>query len=375
MSGSAVRVLHATSDLSVAGVGRYLEMVVKGLAAAGLQSAVQLAVACPAGGEMERLVADMGLPLVRLPVADRSFSWANLLTLTRYLRARMRQGNPVDVVHAHASMTACIAARLCGTNAVVITRHGPGRSGSIPADVAIRLPWRRWVSRVLSDSVLAVSEGTRLELVHQGVAADMITVIGNGIDAGTWTPRFDRRQPTVAVTARLSAEKGHELLLQAAKLVVLRTPYARFWLIGEGRLRQHLERQTAQMDLADKVRFLGFRSDLRELYEKVSVAASPSLYEGLPFAIMEFMAAGIPVVATDVAGHRDLVVHGETGLLVPPGDDLALADSLATLLEHPERARRMGLAGRQRVISCFGADVMAAKLVGCYRSLVEEQTP
>jgi glycosyltransferase involved in cell wall biosynthesis len=130
-------------------------------------------------------------------------------------------------------------------------------------------------------------------------------------------------------------------------------------LVGDGPGRGSLEQQVAMLELSQYVRFLGWRDDVPRLLDAADVFVLPSVaYECLPYAILEAMAHGLPVVATDLAGIPEAVVNGETGRVVPPADPLALSDALRDVLDLPDRGRSWGQAGLRRVASCFALDQM-----------------
>ena len=147
-----------------------------------------------------------------------------------------------------------------------------------------------------------------------------------------------------------------------------RIPGARFVLVGDGPERAALARQAHNLGIADRVALRGLVAQGADVLSEMSVFALPSHVEGMSNALLEAMAAGLPVVATDVGGNGEVMVAGETGLLVPPRDPDALAEALVLLLKDPERARAMGAAGRARVEQSFTVEQMVARLQTLYTS-------
>lgn len=366
MRQPALRVLHALSDRQLFGAGRYLEVLARGLAQEGLDSEVRLVVACPGGGAMEELARQLGLSVVNLPDADRSFSWANLKAVRRHLRQENRRGRAPQLVHTHANVAAAIAARTMPTVRVVMTRHRFRQRSSSPG--AARAGW---VAGRLFHRAIAISSSIREDLLAEGWPPARVLLIPNGVDVAAWPgERSDRPDlPVVAMTARMTPEKGHRVLLEAVPLILDSHPETRFQLIGDGPLMPDLRRQAEAMEAADRVQLLGFKSDLARIYKRVSVGVCPSLCEGFGFSAAEFMASGIPVVATGVGGHRELIRSGEHGLLIPPDDHRALAREVVRLLEERHLARQLARAGRERIESQFSAGKMARSLAECYRDL------
>ncbi|HKQ33642.1 MAG TPA: glycosyltransferase, partial [Thermodesulfobacteriota bacterium] len=131
--------------------------------------------------------------------------------------------------------------------------------------------------------------------------------------------------------------------------------------------RTGLEKEAEELRLSNRVIFLGQRNDVRELLLGCDLFVLPSLFEGLPLSVMEAMAAGKPVIASDIGGVNELIRDGETGYLVPPGDTHALARSINTLISDPALARRMALAGKTLVEKEFSADSMVAGVTDIYK--------
>ena len=161
--------------------------------------------------------------------------------------------------------------------------------------------------------------------------------------------------------------KRVETLLQALHLLAPRIPRLTLLLVGGGGEEERLRRLVAEMGLGTRVIFTGFLENPVRIYPALDLYVATSLKEGLPLSLVEAMGAGLAVVATDVPGHRDVVAHGETGLLVPPEDPVALAEAISSLLADPERRRRMGEAGRHRALKEFSIQAMVEGTAEVYR--------
>jgi glycosyltransferase involved in cell wall biosynthesis len=291
---------------------------------------------------------------------------------------RILQAERPAVFHAHlpAPLTGkygLLAAALGRVPAVVATAH---LLDDRPAD------WRERVSQRMVtacvDRYLAVSDGVARRLrARSGMPERKLRVIRNGVAVDRFRRPPDlrlraeltggREQPIVLTIARLDAQKGHVHLLAAAAEI----PDALFLLAGDGAERPRLEAEARALGVADRVRFLGHRDDIPELLALCDLFVLPSLYEGLPLSVLEAMAAGRPVVATAVGGTDEAVLHGETGLLVAPGDASALRDAVRALLADPDRAARMGEAGGIRACREFSAGRMIAQVTGVYEELLD----
>ncbi len=167
--------------------------------------------------------------------------------------------------------------------------------------------------------------------------------------------------------ARLDKQKDHASLLEAARLV----PDAVFVLVGDGPLREELEDRATRLGVEERVLFLGWREDIPEVLACADLFVLPSLYEGLPLALLEAMAAGLPIVATAIGGTSEAVVDGVTGLLVPPGEPRSLAAAIRRALDDEGLARRLGAASRERVRREFSAAAMARRTVSIYEECLD----
>jgi len=177
------------------------------------------------------------------------------------------------------------------------------------------------------------------------------------------------RDQVVLTLARLDRQKGLRYLIEAAAHV----PDAIFAIAGEGPDRAELESLAKSTGVADRVRFLGFRSDVPDLLAACDLFVLPSLFEGLPLSVVEAMAAGKPVVATRVGGTDEAVEHGVTGLLVPAEDATALASAIREVLSSGALAARMGAAGADRALREFGAAAMAGSTMGIYEEVLQRR--
>jgi glycosyltransferase involved in cell wall biosynthesis len=198
--------------------------------------------------------------------------------------------------------------------------------------------------------VVANSVAAGDALVVEGIPREKVKIIPNGINLAPFdAPRTSGPGPVVTTVANLRPGKGHDVLLRAAAEVLRQRPDVRFQFVGDGALRAPLEQQAEDLAIAAAVTFLGHRADIAAILRDTTVFAFPSLMEAFPNGVMEAMAAELPVVASDVGGIPELVEHEHNGLLVPPGDETALAAALLSLLGDPARARALAIAGRQTI--------------------------
>lgn len=305
------------------------------------------------GGGTPELFAQVEARAPVLEVSHRAL-WdvPALLRLRRLLHAQR-----VDVVHAHLTSSlvhGALAARLAGIPCVV-TLH------SIAEDRAhegrLRRAFAELVTRKGIQRLIAVSESVRDSHVDQvGVDAAKLVLMPN-IPFATLAlpPAFDRDVKrtelgldgvVVATASRLTAEREHDVLVEAIAALAERLPTVNALILAEGPQEPAIRTLVARRGLEGRVRFLGTRYDVAEVVSAADIFCQPTKHEGMPMAVLEAMSLGVPVVASAVAGVSDVVIAGETGLLVPPGDPRALADAIASLAEDPARARQLSEAGR-----------------------------
>lgn len=225
------------------------------------------------------------------------------------------------------------------------------------------------------DGVVAISQSIADLLMGAGVAREKIRVIASGIEP----QRFTAALPTAPKSAGelvvgsvgvLEERKGHRYLLEAAAKLKRQDLNFKIRIAGDGSLRQSLEQDAVRLGLKDDVQFSGFVSDTRAFLADVDVFVMPSLFEGLGVAALEAMAAGKAVIASRVGGLAESVLHGVTGILVPPRDPEALAGAIAKIVKQPELAAAMGQRGRLRVLEHFTLEQMALKNEAYYYELL-----
>lgn len=231
--------------------------------------------------------------------------------------------------------------------------------------------------------VICCSEHVRQELIQEyQVAPEKIAIIPCGVDTGRFAVEADLAafsqvfsSPTdriVLYVGRLDREKGIPHLLEAMARVLLAVPEARLVIAGKGVLQQELSETARSLQIDDRVSFVGYVQDepLAALYRCAQALAVPSLYEPFGIVALESMACGRPVVASDVGGLREIVLEGQTGLRVPPGNATALARALTGLLVDEATADRMGAAGRQRAEHSYNWPRVATQTVAAYTGAV-----
>jgi L-malate glycosyltransferase len=238
---------------------------------------------------------------------------------------------------------------------------------------SLLLPLRALADR-FADLVLANSDAVGEAWTDANPAlASKVRVIANGIDVQTKARTRKRERPKVICVANLISYKGHQTLLEAAAVVARRTRAWSLLLVGDGPKRAAVESEIERLGLSDLVTLLGQRDDVDELLDEADLAVLPSYTEGLPNAVLEAMAHGVPVIATDVGGTASLVETG-AGIVVPPRDQAALADALQAMLFDAERRRRAGREGRRLVETRYDVTRMRDETLALFRELRRART-
>jgi glycosyltransferase involved in cell wall biosynthesis len=284
--------------------------------------------------------------------------------------AKWLQRSPVDVLHTHnpSPHAAGALARLRTQIPVLVhTKHGRNYPGE----------WRRvLVNRGVSwltDCVVAVShDAASVSREIERIPERKLRVIHNGIDLTRFAPVKGVPNPRRAIHVARIADppKDHTTLLRAVRRVADVVPDFHLEIVGDGPQRGAVEQLCDELRLRDNVTLMGFRSDVAERIGQCGLAMLSSLTEGLSITLLEAMAMGLPVVATDVGGNREVVAQGKTGILVPAEQPEAMAEAMLTLIRSPEQAAAMGAAGRERMEDGFNLSKVAEEYSELYLELL-----
>lgn len=305
------------------------------------------------------------------------------LNMARQLRraAKFMRERKIEIVQTFDFYT-----NVFGMLAATLARV-PVRIAAKRETEGFRTPAQKWVERRvfgLAHAVVANAEAVREKLIEEGVPANKITVIHNGLDLRrvaipeNFSPERVLRalglpngMRFVSIVANMRNEvKDHRTFLRAAQRVAEAVPDVGFALAGEGELMDSLREYASQLGLQGRAFFLGRCERVAELLAISDVCVLSSRAEGFSNSILEYMAAGKPVVATDVGGAREAIIEGETGYLVRPGDDAAMAERIIELLRDTEKAKRMGERGRARVQKLFSVEALIRRTEGLYERLL-----
>jgi glycosyltransferase involved in cell wall biosynthesis len=363
---AGTRIAYVIGELGTGGAEYQLYELVRGLDGARFTPTV---ITLAAGGYWAERIGAIGVPVIELP-SRHSMELGRLRRLRRLLRE----------LAPHVLHTVLWSGNAYGRLAAI----GLGIPVVITAERnVIRRPgWQRLIERGLdgmTDRYLVNSAAVVEELTARGgLARAKMQVVHNGIDLGAIPPfdpdrgrarlalGFAPARRLVAQVGRLEPQKDYSTFLAAAARVAAHAADVDFLVVGDGRLRDELEREAARLGIGERVRFTGTRHDVPALLGAVDVLALTSRYEGLPNVVIEAMATGAVAVATDVGGARELVVPDETGVIVPVGRPDVVADAIGALLGDPARARRMAVAARARIEERFSVGAMVRRTTALY---------
>lgn len=332
----------------------------------------------PAPGIAPLLAATQDLQIETQAVAPMSLGRAGAKQIPAFVQ-QVRTQRPA-VFHAHLTWPlACkyglVGAFLARIPATVATTH---LFFELPYTLATRLQQRVLAARL--GRLIAVSQGlaqrwqqvfkihpNKLRVIRNAIPTQRFTCSPVNALRGGW--QDEQKRPVILTVARLDQQKGHRFLLEAASQI----PEACFIFAGDGPERAALTAQAEAAGLRDRCYFLGQRNDIPELLASCDLFVLPSLFEGLPLAVLEAMAASKPVITSDIPGSREVVTHNVTGLLTPPGDPAALATAIRRLLDCPAERQHFATAARARVQRDFSVETMVQQVEQVYEELLHNQ--
>ena len=375
MGGSAQNTLLTCKKLSV----KYEMVLVHGLSHESRMTDIEKQIV----EEGIKAAKKQGIKVIPLSAMVRSINpvkdfWA-LLSLVRLII----EERPY-IIHTHSSKAGLLgrlAAKIAGVPQIVHTPHGHvfyGHFGPIASKVFL------WIEKIFSrftDRMVALTDGEKNDYEKLSVCpSEKLLKIHSGVDVAQYMNSngnmvekkrslgLDQNGTVVGFVGWLLPIKGPEYLLKAMEYVWPEHPEAALVFVGKGDLDLDLRTQALQVNANGRVKFLGWREDINEIIPVFDMLVLPSLNEGMGRVLVEAMAAGKPVVASRVGGIPDLVQHGETGYLVPPADEKALADGIKKLLDDPGNAWEMGQRGKE-YCQQFSLEAMIAKLDDLYSDL------
>lgn len=375
------RVLHVIHNLEREGA----QIVVRNLVSHFDASRVRpLVCAWRRGGAVASELQGLGVPVFIPPALVRN----GRLAVPLYI-ARLIARHDVGIVHAHMSDSAVwtMAAGALTGRPFVITHHSNRLVPLVnPLARQARTRLLRMAARRAAVNI-AVSQEVAAHIMNElAVGAAKIRVIPNGISLpqgdrvdeamaarrARWRTGFGQGRPHIVAVGRLIETKGQGRLISAMPRILEGFPRARITVVGDGPSMARLVNQASELGVAQSVGFTGSIEDVSSVLADADVFVSMSRYEGLPLALLEAMAWGLPVVATDVPGHRDVVANDRTGLLVPYDEQDALSGNVTRLFADGALAAALGAHARDHAAT-HGGDVMARRYEATYRTLLSKR--
>jgi glycosyltransferase involved in cell wall biosynthesis len=377
------RVLHFVGTLAQGGSERQAVQLAGLIKQCGKYD-VELATLDP-DGVLREEAGQLGFQNVASYPLNSFYDW-NMATQVRRCALQLRSSK-VSLIHTHdfySNIFGMIAGTLAGVPVRIASRREVG---------GMRTPPQQWVERRvygLAHAIVANSEAVRTQLLREGIRESKTRVIYNGLNLDRLSvPRNKSREEMLSILGLPSTErcrivtivanlrhdvKDHPTFLRAAELVRREVPKTCFVLAGEGELLEPMRRLALQLGLQDQTFFLGRCQRIPELLAVSDVCVLSSKFEGFSNAILEYMAAARPVVATDVGGAREAVIDGETGYLVPAGDQVGMASRIVRVLQNPEEGRSFGEKGRRVVEEKFSAETQLRNTEELYSQLLNDNT-
>lgn len=330
------------------------------------------------GGVLRPLIESLDVPIVDLPLT--SFYDASMVRQTRRFISYIKQ-HDIQVVHSndfYSNIFAMTGATLAGVRARVASKRETTGIRSRTKATVERNAFR------MAHAVVANATAVKEELIKRGVRGDKIEVIYNGLDmrrfpqdgtADDALGRLDleaiRGRPAITIVANFEHRvKDYPMLLRTAQQVMKAVPEAVFVLAGEGRFREETEQLATELGVKESCFFIGRCANVPDLLTASSICVLTSQAEGFSNSILEYMAAGRPVVATDVGGASEAIVEGETGYLVQSGDDRTMAEHIIRLLGNRELRTSMGLNGRRVVEERFSLETRLRNTSALYQRIL-----
>lgn len=354
-----IRLMQITHDLAIGG----LQKVVVNACRTIDRDRFDVSVLCLRRlGEFVPEIEKLGIKVIHLPQKENGTDYFSFLKVAKILR-----DEKVDVIHTHNTqpfIDGTIGALLSGVKAIIHTDHArdfPDKKRYMIAE---------WLMSKFAYKVVGVSEHTSQNLIkYEKISPSKIITIPNGIDGSVYNANINaeakrselgikKEGPIIGLGVRLAEQKGITYLLQAMPEIIKAFPDISLVIAGEGELEDALQDESRELGITDNTYFVGPRLDMDELLKLFDLYVLPSLWEGLPMVLLETMAAGCPVVATNVGGNYMAITHGENGSLINPRSSKLLAEEVVKLLNNKELRNSYISNGYKTFESKFSSKIM-----------------
>ena len=374
-----IRVLHIISTNAFAGTERYLLDLLKNSG-----KDIEFTVVYPGYGQLQEALESINCKVVELAFTPKCFP------ATAYKLWKLIRNWRPDVVHTHlgkATLLGALLSQLASVKVVVTTLHfiHPAYASTHNKLFYPIFLWGHKLVNTCLTGMIAISQAVATETVQrEKVNPAKIVKISHGTAFQAQFLNTEERiqaklllglksdGPVVVTVARLEKEKGHDIFLKAVPHIVRNHQKVQFLWVGEGNLRQQLEQDIKQLKIVNQIHLLGFQKNIAVLLAIADIFVLPAPEEPFGLAILEAMTAGLPVVAIDAGGPAEIIIDGETGLLVPP-EPVSLAGAVCDLLAYPEKAKQMGEAGKQRSATEYTVERMVKQTEQLYFNLLNSK--
>ncbi|HHT9112847.1 MAG TPA: glycosyltransferase family 4 protein [Candidatus Wunengus sp. YC65] len=387
-SAEKIRVLHVITRLERGGAPAVLLEVLRRCDKRQFEHHIATGLALEPEKDMIAFARDMGFQVFVIPALIRDIHpFLDIYALLRLYFLILR--GRYDIVHCHTSKGGFIgrlAARLANVKCIIYSPHGDifeGYFGKIKTRFFI---WLERFSARFTDKIITLTKSGIEPYIKAGIGQkSQFDYIYNGVDIESLrkrkVDRIQKRQELgieneyflIVTAGRLVPVKGQTYLISALAQVITKIPNIRLVFLGDGELRGELSGQVKTLGLEKQVLFLGMRSDVPEIISCGDLFVLPSVNEGFGVVLLEAMVMKCPIVATNVGGVPEVVLDGETGILVPSGDPVQLAEGIVRLLRDRALAAQMAESGYQRLKTCFDIRETVAKTENLYRELLERK--
>lgn len=370
-----IRILRIISNLGVGGVQKRMVSLLPKLN----KERYEIVVCSFKSGELQHCLEQSGIPV---RIVSRRFKFDPVCI---YRLCSIMKKENIDIVHTHChkpNTTGRFAAKLAGVPVIIANEHNVDSWKS-----NWQLTLDKWLA-AHSDKIIAVSEAVKSFYVkNANISADKFEVVYNGVDLDFWQNNIPAKEmifkkkaelgllqgdKVIVAIGRLHPQKGHEYLLRAARKIIPRMKNLKFLIIGDGPMKESLESCSERLGIKENVVFTGKRDDVKDILYLSDISVVSSVREGFSNAVLEAMACGKPVVATDVGGNKEIIIDGKNGFIVSSRDEDALADRILTLAGNEELTIRMGLAAKETVKS-FSLSRMIHKTEKLYEELMDKK--
>ncbi len=368
-----MKIIEVSSDTNIGGAGRCLLVLLNEMD----KSRFDVSVVLPKNSLLKPKISELGVKIVEADIApDKSLDFSAIRTFMKIFKAERP-----DIVHTHASMSARIAAKLCGIK-VIYTRHSvfpPSKSISKGIGKLIN----GLVNNIFADKIIAVAEAAKDNLTETGVSEKKIEVILNGVyplSAECNKAELKRRfgvlegEKVISIVARLEDIKGHNYFIKAADKLLKKGIKAKFFIAGTGSYEKQLKEQVSALRRESDIVFTGFLTDVENLLRITDIQVNASYgTEATSLSLLEGMSLGIPAVVSDFGGNTGVISDGQNGIVVPAKNAEKLADALELLISDAWLYEKMSRKSKRIFSEKFTASIMTEKTEKVYEEVAEEK--